>query len=80
MAFNEDRRILNLTDSELEDLIKKWLAKVADTYAGFERPTASADMGRDAVGFLSIRRYDGEWHNYQCKQLKAPLGFVAQIG
>ena len=65
MSFNEDRRILNLTDSELEDLIKKWLAKVTDTYVGFERPTASADMGRDAVGFLSAHRYDGDWHNYR---------------
>lgn len=83
MAFNEDRLILNLTDSELEDLIKKWLARVADTYVGFERPTASADMGRDAVGFLSAQRYDGEWHNYQCKHLKAPLGkaeFVTELG
>ena len=83
MAFNEDRQILNLTDSELEDLIKKWLAKVADTYVGFERPTASADMGRDAVGFLSAHRYDSDWHNYQCKQLKAPLSkaeFVAELG
>jgi hypothetical protein len=83
MAFNEDRQILSLTSSELEDLIKKWLAKVADTYVGYERPTASADMGRDAVGFLSARRYDGEWHNYQCKHLKAPLGkaeFVTELG
>ena len=83
MAFNEDRQILNLTDSELEDLIKKWLARVTDTYAGFERPTASADMGRDAVGFLSASRYDGDWHNYQCKHLKAPLGkaeFVTELG
>lgn len=83
MAFNEDRQILNLTDGELEDLIKKWLAKVADTYVGFERPTASADMGRDAVGFLTTRRYDGDWHNYQCKHLKAPLGkaeFVIELG
>ncbi|MFC5422196.1 ABC-three component system protein [Bosea eneae] len=83
MAFNEDRQILNLTDSELEDLVKKWLAKVADTYCGFERPTASADMGRDAVGFLSARRYDGDWHNYQCKHLKAPLGkaeFATELG
>ncbi len=27
MAFHEDRLILHLTHSELEDLIKKWLAK-----------------------------------------------------
>lgn len=83
MAFNEDRLILNLSHSELEDLIKKWLAKLADTYVGFERPTASADMGRDAVGFLSSRRYDGEWHNYQCKHLKAPLSkaeFITELG
>jgi hypothetical protein len=83
MPFNEDRHILNLTDSELEDLIKKWLAKLADTYVGFERPTASADMGRDAVGFLSTYRYDGAWHNYQCKHLKAPLSkseFVTELG
>ena len=38
MAFNEDRQILNLTDSELEDLIKKWLAMVADTYVEFAPP------------------------------------------
>lgn len=83
MAFNEDRQILNLTDSELEDLIKKWLAKLSDTFIGFERPTASADMGRDAVGFRSARRYDGKWDNYQCKHLKAPLSkaeFACELG
>lgn len=83
MSFNEDRQVLNLTDSELEDLIKKWLARVQETYAGYERPTASADMGRDAVGFLSAHRYDGEWHNYQCKHLKTPLSkadFVVELG
>ena len=83
MAFNEDRVILNLTDSELEDLVKKWLARLKDDYHDFERPTASADMGRDAVGFLSAQRYDGDWHNYQCKHLKAPLGsgeFTVELG
>lgn len=83
MAFNEDRVILNLSHSELEDLVKKWLARLKGDYHGFERPTASADMGRDAVGFLSAQRYDGEWHNYQCKHLKVPLGsgeFVVELG
>lgn len=83
MSFNEDRLILNLTDSELEDLVKKWLARIKGSYVGFERPTASADMGRDAVGFLTTQRYDGEWHNYQCKHLKVPLSkgdFVAELG
>lgn len=83
MPFNEDRLILNLTDAELEDLVKKWIARIKGDYLGFERPTASADMGRDAVGFLSAERYDGEWHNYQCKHLKEPLGvpeFVVELG
>jgi hypothetical protein len=83
MAFNEDRVILNLTDGELEDLVKKWLARLKRDYHDFERPTASADMGRDAVGFLSAQRYDGAWHNYQCKHLKAPLGsgeFIVELG
>jgi hypothetical protein len=83
MPFNEDRLILNMTDMELEDLVKKWIARLKDDYLGFERPTASADMGRDAVGFLSAKRYDGEWHNYQCKHLKAPLGiaeFAVELG
>ncbi|TPI32713.1 hypothetical protein FJ414_21920 [Mesorhizobium sp. B3-1-6] len=53
MPFNEDRFVLNLTDSELEDLIKKWFARLESSYIGFERPTRSADMGRAAVGFLS---------------------------
>jgi len=83
MPFNEDRILLNLSDSELEDLVKKWIATLEDEYVGFERPSASADMGRDAVGFLTKFRYDGEWHNYQCKHLKKPVGedsFVLELG
>lgn len=83
MPFNEDRLILKLTDAELEDLVKKWIARIKGDYLGFERPTASADMGRDAVGFLTTERYDGEWHNYQCKHLQDPLGideFAVELG
>ncbi len=83
MPFSEDRFVLALSDGELEDLVKKWLARLQSDYVGFERPTASADMGRDAVGFLSQLRYDGEWDNYQCKQLKVALGtdeFVVKLG
>ncbi|OWY04622.1 hypothetical protein B6V75_00240 [Thioclava sp. F1Mire-8] len=83
MAFDEHRLIDSLNDSELEDLIKKWLGRLNVEYVGFERPTGSADMGRDAVGFLTPRRYDGAWHNYQCKHLKKPLGirdFTVELG
>lgn len=83
MPFNEDRIVLNLTAPELEDLIKKWLARLMPDYAGFEQASRSADMGRDAVGFLSMARYDGDWHNYQCKQLSKALPtekFILELG
>lgn len=86
MPLGETRRLLALTDDELEELIKKWIARLvstADEYVAFDRPTASADQGRDAVGFLTARRYDGAWDNYQCKHLKRPLGlgaFLIELG
>ncbi len=83
MPFDEHQVVFRLSDSQLEDLVKKWLARLKDEYKDFERPTESADMGRDAVGFLSDQRYDGEWHNYQCKHLKEPLGladFTTELG
>ena len=40
-------------------------------------------MGRDVVGYLSKKRHEGEWHNYQCKQygrtLRTGLG-LAEVG
>lgn len=83
MALNEDRYILALMAPELETLVKKWLARLKTEYPAFEQASRSADMGRDSVGFLSNARYDGEWHNYQCKQLSKPLGtdkFVLELG
>lgn len=83
MPFNEDRYILTLRPPELEDLIKKWLARLKRNFVDFEQVSRSADMGRDAVGFRSAARYDGDWHNYQCKQLAKPLGtgmFLLELG
>lgn len=80
MALDHTRRLLALTDDNLEELIKKWIARLieaGDEYVGFDRPTASADQGRDAVGFLTAKRYDDAWDNHQCKHLKRPLGFGA---
>ncbi len=80
MPLNNTRRLLALTDDDLEELIKKWIARLVeagDEYVGFDRPTASADQGRDAVGFLTAKRYDDAWDNHQCKHLKRPLGFGA---
>ncbi|MGQ7848793.1 ABC-three component system protein [Granulosicoccus sp. 3-233] len=78
--MNETRHLLALNDDELEELIKKWIARLINIqaeYVGFDRPTASADQGRDSVGFLTEHRYDGAWDNYQCKHLKKPLSLSA---
>ena len=86
MPLNETRHLLALNDDELEELIKKWIARVIrdlGEYVGFDRPTASADEGRDSVGFVTARRYDDAWDNYQCKHLKKPLGsteFFIELG
>jgi hypothetical protein len=64
MPLNETRHLLALNDDELEELIKKWIARVIRSeakYVGFDRPTASADEGRDSVGFMTERRYDDDW-------------------
>ena len=80
MPLNETRQLFALNDDDLEELIKKWIARLIEEgseYVGFDRPTASADQGRDAVGFLTDQRYDADWDNYQCKHLKRPLGMTA---
>ncbi len=86
MPLNETRQILALEYDHLEELIKKWVVRLienGDEYVGFDRPTASADQGRDSVGFLTKSRYDGAWDNYQAKQLKKPLSlgeFFSELG
>lgn len=86
MPWNLHRHLLAMSADELEDLMKKWIARISrdgGQYLSFERPTASADMGRDAVGFLTKLSYGGEWHNYQCKQLNTTLSmreFTSELG
>jgi hypothetical protein len=86
LPLNETRQILALEYDHLEELIKKWIVRLienGDEYVGFDRPTASADQGRDSVGFLTEFRYDGAWDNYQAKQLKKPLSlgdFFSELG
>lgn len=73
MALDEYKEILKLDDSELEDLIKKWIADELSLYVDFVRRSGTGDRGLDAVGFATRARFDGAWDNYQCKQLLRPL-------
>ena len=83
MTLKESALVLKLDSDELEELIKKWLAIEKDIYFDFIRAAGAYDRGLDAVGFLTKERHDGEWDNFQCKQLRTTLKdaeFFAEIG
>lgn len=63
-----DRRILSLTDDELERFVRDWVDRKVANYVECARFSGAGDLGRDVVGFLSRARHEGDWHNYQCKQ------------
>jgi hypothetical protein len=78
-----DRQILAMTDTELEQFVRDWVELKKKDYVEIERFTGPADRGRDVVGYLTKKRHEGPWHNYQCKQYgKAiPLGLgLGELG
>lgn len=68
-----ERHILSLSDEELERFVRQWVERKAATYLECTRFSGPGDLGRDVVGFLSPKRHEGEWHNYQCKQYSKTL-------
>jgi hypothetical protein len=62
-----DRLILLLNDEELEVFCREWV-KGKPEYVEVKRFAGTGDMGRDVVGFLTDRRHDEPWDNFQCKQ------------
>lgn len=63
-----DRQVLALNDSQLEQFVRDWVDAKKSTYVEVTSFTGAGDLGRDVVGFLSDKRHEGDWHNYQCKQ------------
>ena len=66
MGFHRD--ILALDDEDLERFVRDWIARKTSSYVEVQRFSGAGDLGRDVVGFLTDRRHEGPWHNYQCKQ------------
>jgi hypothetical protein len=64
-----DRLILLMDDEELEKFCRAWTEKKAG-YVEVKRFAGTGDMGRDVVGFLTDKRHDDGWDNYQCKQYR----------
>jgi hypothetical protein len=73
-----DRLIIALGDDELEKFVREWAVQKKE-YAEVERFTGPGDMGRDVVGFLTKKRHEGPWHNYQCKQYGRTLPTAAGV-
>lgn len=83
MPIDYSKRLFNLTDDELERFMTDWVAAKVRTYVDHERFSGPGDKGRDVVGYLTKQRLDGKWHNFQCKQLRKPLGepeFFTELG
>ena len=64
-----DRLILLMDDEELEKFCRAWTEKKTG-YVEVKRCGSTGDMGRDVVGFLTDKRHDDAWDNYQCKQYR----------
>jgi hypothetical protein len=82
--LHPERYILSLPADELEKFAREW-ASLKRGYFEVERFSGAGDMGRDVVGYLSKKRHEGDWHNYQCKQygkavpLNVGLGEIGKI-
>lgn len=62
------RLILALDDQQLERFVRDWVDLKKDEFVEVRRYGGTGDLGRDVVGFVTDKRHDGPWHNYQCKQ------------
>jgi hypothetical protein len=51
-----------------EGFTEEYVGSVVPAYKKTMRFTGPGDMGRDVVGFLSDKSFDGPWDNYQCKR------------
>ncbi len=67
-AFQYRRALLSLSADALEDFVRDWTEAIEGKYFRTIRLSGTGDGGRDVVGFVSSALFDGDWHNYQCKQ------------
>lgn len=67
---------------QLEQFVREWISHKKE-YVEVQRFSGPGDLDRDVVGYLSKKRHEGEWHNYQCKQygrtLRTGLG-LSEVG
>ncbi len=73
MRINYAARIRALSAPELEEFVDDWVAQRFTNYHGHQLWRGTGDMGRDVTGYVTDRRMEGPWDNFQCKQLSASL-------
>lgn len=73
MRINYSIQIRTLPADRLEDFVNDWLAQRYKDYHSHELWRGTGDMGRDVTGYVTNKRMEGPWDNFQCKQLSKPL-------
>lgn len=73
LITNYAARIRALDDDALERFVKDWVTRRTRDYVETQRWSGTGDMGRDVVGYVTHQRHEGDWDNFQCKQLSTRL-------
>lgn len=73
MRINHAALIRALPPAELEEFVNAWIALRCKEYHAHELWRGTGDRGRDVTGYVTDRRMEGPWDNFQCKQLHSRL-------
>lgn len=73
MRTNHAIQICALSSDKLEEFVNDWLAQRCKEYVSHELWRGTGDMGRDVTGYVTDKRMEGPWDNFQCKQLSKKL-------
>jgi hypothetical protein len=77
LRINYAVQICALSPDDLEDFVDDWLAQRCKDYQSHELWRGTGDMGRDVTGYVTDKRMEGPWDNFQCKQLSVKLSETA---
>lgn len=77
MRINPAIQLRSLQADQLEEFVDDWLAQRYKDYHSHELWRGTGDLGRDVTGYVTERRMEGPWDNYQCKQLGVSLSETA---
>jgi hypothetical protein len=77
MRMNYALLVRALPPDRLEEFVDDWLEQRVKDYHSHELWRGTGDLGRDVTGYVTDKRMEGVWDNFQCKQLSSSLKEVA---